>query len=91
MTKLRISTIPDSRPVKLTIELPAEMHRDLLLYAELVSESAGQAPDTAPDPVRLVSLMVGRFMEADRAFQNQRRGRKASAGAVSSTRNMSQR
>ncbi|GAN87830.1 DUF2274 domain-containing protein [Komagataeibacter intermedius] len=76
MTKLRISTIPDSRPVKLTIELPAEIHRDLLLYAELVSGKAGEAADATPDAARLVPLMVGRFMETDRAFQKQRRSRK---------------
>lgn len=76
MTKLRISTIPDNRSVKLTIELPAEIHRDLLLYAELVSEKAGEAVDAIPDAARLVPLMVGRFMETDRAFQKRRRDRK---------------
>lgn len=59
MTKLRISTIPDSRPVKLTIELPAEIHRDLLLYAELISGKAGETADAIPDAARLVPLMVG--------------------------------
>ncbi|MBV1824820.1 DUF2274 domain-containing protein [Komagataeibacter oboediens] len=81
MTKLRISAIPDNRPVKLTIELPAEIHRDLLLYAELVSEKAGEAADAIPDVARLVPLMVGRFMETDRAFQKQRRGRKPASAA----------
>ena len=84
MTKLRISTIPDSRPVKLTIELPAEIHRDLLLYAELVSGKAGEAADAIPDAARLVPLMVGRFMETDRVFQRQRRGRTPRAKPVGS-------
>lgn len=77
MTKLRISAIPDSRPVKLTIELPAEIHRDLLLYVELVSGTAGEPADTVTDAARLVPLMVGRFMETDRAFQKQRHVRVA--------------
>ncbi|UMM07967.1 DUF2274 domain-containing protein [Gluconobacter frateurii] len=77
MTKLRISAIPDSRPVKLTIELPAEIHRDLLLYVELVLGSAGQSTDAITDAARLVPLMVGRFMETDRAFQKQRHSRAA--------------
>ncbi|MBV1838395.1 DUF2274 domain-containing protein [Acetobacter estunensis] len=84
MKKLRISAIPDSRPVKLTIELPAEIHRDLLLYAELVSGNEGEATDAIPDAARLVPLMVRRFMETDRVFQKQRRGRKpaSTAGAT---------
>ena len=77
MTKLRISAIPDSRPVKLTIELPAEIHQDLLLYVELVLGSAGQSTDAITDAARLVPLMVGRFMETDRAFQKQRHSRVA--------------
>ncbi|WP_354859110.1 DUF2274 domain-containing protein [Acetobacter fabarum] len=77
MTKLRISAIPDSRPVKLTIELPAEIHRDLLLYVELVSGTVGEPSDAVTDAARLVPLMVGRFMETDRAFQKQRHARVA--------------
>ncbi|MBV0888842.1 DUF2274 domain-containing protein [Komagataeibacter oboediens] len=85
MTRLRISVIPDSRPVKLTIELPAEIHRDLILYAELVSRgAAGEPSDTIPDAARLVPLMVGRFMETDRVFQRQRRGRTSRAKPVGS-------
>ncbi|GAN62500.1 hypothetical protein AA0313_1858 [Acetobacter indonesiensis NRIC 0313] len=77
MTKLRINAIPDSRPVKLMIELPAEIHQDLLLYVELVLGSAGQSTDAITDAARLVPLMVGRFMETDRAFQKQRHSRVA--------------
>jgi len=33
MAKLKLGTIPDDKPVKLTIELPAPVHRDLLAYA----------------------------------------------------------
>ena len=84
MTKLRISTIPDSRPVKLTIELPPEIHQDLLLYAELVSGNAGESADAIPDAARLVPLMVGRFMETDRAFQKQRRSRTVRAKVAGS-------
>jgi hypothetical protein len=34
MAKLRLATIQDDKPVKLTIELAAPVHRDLLAYAE---------------------------------------------------------
>jgi hypothetical protein len=31
MTKLKLSAIPDDRPVKITVELPAAVHRDLVV------------------------------------------------------------
>ena len=30
MAKLKLGAIPDDKPVKLTIELPAAVHRDLI-------------------------------------------------------------
>lgn len=30
MTKLKLSEIPDDKPVKVTVELPAKLHRDLV-------------------------------------------------------------
>jgi len=44
MAKLRLATIPDDKPVKLTIELAAGVHRDLLAYAEALARESGQAP-----------------------------------------------
>jgi hypothetical protein len=38
MTKLKLSAIPDDRPVKLTVELPgAAQHRDLVAYADYLN------------------------------------------------------
>jgi hypothetical protein len=37
MTKLKLSAIPDDRPVKLTIELPGAVHRDLVAYADYLN------------------------------------------------------
>ena len=34
MSKLKLGTIPDDKPVKLTIELPAAIHRDLVAYGD---------------------------------------------------------
>ena len=36
MAKLKLTAVPDDRPVKLTIELPAAVHRDLVAYAEVL-------------------------------------------------------
>ncbi len=34
MPKLKLGTILDEKPVRLTIELPAALHGDLVAYAE---------------------------------------------------------
>lgn len=34
MTKLKLSAIPDDRPVKITVALPASVFRDLQFYSE---------------------------------------------------------
>ncbi len=71
MTKLKLSAIPDDRPVKITVELPAAVHRDLAAYAELLGKATG---DTAPpEPAKLVAPMLQRFMVTDRAFSKARR------------------
>lgn len=48
MTKLKLSAIPDDRPVKITVELPAAVHRDLVAYAEVLGRENGRP---AIDPV----------------------------------------
>ena len=65
MTKLKLGSIEDDKPVKLTIELPAAVHRNLVAYAEAIGREAGQA---APGPAKLIAPMVERFMATDRAF-----------------------
>jgi len=70
MTKLKLGAIMDSRPVKLTIEVPAAVHRDLVAYAEVLGRTMGQP---APDPAKLVVPMLERFMATDRAFAKARR------------------
>ena len=37
MTKLKLSAIPDDKPVRVTIELPAAVHRDLATYADYLN------------------------------------------------------
>ena len=43
MTKLKLGSIEDDKPVKLTIELPAAVHRNLVAYAEAISQRPGSA------------------------------------------------
>ena len=37
MTKLKLSAIPDDKPVRVTIELPAAVHRDLVAYGDYLN------------------------------------------------------
>ncbi len=69
MSKLKLSGIADDRPVKMTVELPAAVHRDLVAYADLLGRDKAQAVD----PSKLVGPMLVRFMATDRAFQRARR------------------
>ena len=70
MTKLKLSAIPDDKPVKLSVELPAEVHRDLVAYADVMVRDSGAA---APEPARLIAPMLQRFMATDRAFARLRK------------------
>ena len=70
MTKLKLGTIEHDRPVKLTVELPAAVHRNLIAYADAIGRESGQP---APDPAKIVAPMIERFMATDRAFARARR------------------
>ena len=72
MEKLKLSAVPDDKPVKLTVELPAAVHRDLVAYAEVLGGETGQAVE----PAKLVAPMLERFMSTDRAFSRARRERR---------------
>jgi hypothetical protein len=70
MPKLKLGTILDDKPVRLTIELPAAIHRDLVAYAEALGRETGRA---GVEPAKLIGAMLARFMAADRAFAKLRR------------------
>jgi len=70
MAKLKLGPILDDKPVKLTIELPTSLHRDLVIYAEVLARETGRP---VADPVRLIVPMLERFMATDREFARARR------------------
>jgi hypothetical protein len=76
MPKLKLGPILDDRPVKLTVELPAELHRDLVAYAEALSRETGQQVE----PTKLVAPMLARFLASDRWFRSARRPTPRSSG-----------
>lgn len=70
MPKLKLGAIPDDKPIKLTLELPAQVFRDLKAYAEILARENGQS---IGDPGKLIAPMLVRFMATDRAFAKARR------------------
>jgi hypothetical protein len=70
LAKLKLGAIADDKPVKLTIELSAAVHRDLVSYGQVLARETGQG---VVDPAKLIAPMLARFMAADRAFAKLRR------------------
>jgi len=74
MAKLKLTAVPGDRPVKLTVELPGTVHRDLVAYAEVL----GRESALKVEPTKLVAPMLARFMSTDRVFVRARRERRKS-------------
>lgn len=75
MTKLKLGNISNDKPVKLTVELPAQVHRDLSAYAEILSKEN----DQKFEPAKLIAPMIERFMKTDRGFAKLRKERRSSS------------
>jgi hypothetical protein len=72
MAKLKIGTITDDKPVRLTVELSASVHRDLIAYGRILAREI--SPSTGEiEPAKLVGPMLAHFMATDRVFAKLRR------------------
>lgn len=71
MSKLKITLIEDDTPVKVTLDLPATVHRGVVDYGKAIAGDNGGKP---VDPAKLIPEMLRRFMASDRGFT---RGRSA--------------
>jgi hypothetical protein len=60
MVKLKLGAITDDRSVKLTVEFPAAVHRDLLAYAEALARETGQG---IAEPTKLIAHMLARLWQ----------------------------
>jgi hypothetical protein len=78
MPTLKLGALEDDKPVKITVELAAGVHRDLLAYAAALAGETGQK---AIEPAKLIGPMLGRFMATDRAFLKLKKGRSGVASA----------
>lgn len=72
MSRLKISALEDDTPVKISLDLPAPIHRDLADYAKAMAAEAG---GKAIEPAKLIPEMLRRFMASDRGFVRGRKGR----------------
>ena len=72
MTTLKLGLIDDDKAVRVTVELPGPLHRDLIAYAEALAAETGKP---APDAAKLIVPMIARFMASDRGFAKARRKR----------------
>jgi hypothetical protein len=70
MPKLKLGPIVDDKPVKVSVELPALLHRDLVAYAAVLGHQSGQE---ISDPIKLIVPMIKRFIATDRGFMKARR------------------
>ena len=70
MTRLKMSDITDEKPVRLSVEIPARLHRQLVDYGTILN---GGAVKDAPQPAALIGPMLERFIASDREFAKARR------------------
>lgn len=70
MQKLKLGPLADDKPVRLTVELPASAHRDLVAYAEALARETGKPVGA---PAKLIVPMIERFMATDRGFAKAKR------------------
>ncbi len=70
MTRLKLADLADEKPVRLTLEISARLHRDLTAYALAVN---GGDPKGAPTVERLIPPMLERFITTDRGFSKARK------------------
>lgn len=70
MTRLKLADLTDEKPVRLTVEVSARLHRELMAYATVIN---GGDAKGAPTPERLIPPMIERFIATDRSYAKTRK------------------
>ncbi len=76
MSKLKLRAFVEDKAVKISIDLPASLHKDLQIYAALLGDEQGRE---VLHPKKLVVPMLERFLASDRAFLKAKREAETSA------------
>ncbi|WP_449045081.1 DUF2274 domain-containing protein [Paracoccus versutus] len=72
MAKLKLGPIEDDKPVKLAVELPAGLFRDLVAYGDILGRESG---GPTIEPIKLIVPMLEKFLASDRGFAKAKRGK----------------
>lgn len=70
MGTLKLGPLIEDKPVKLTVELPANVYRNLVSYCEIHGRVTGKP---VAEPARLIAPMIERFIATDRGYSKARR------------------
>lgn len=70
MTRLSLADLADEKPVRMSVEISARLHRDLVVYATALN--GGEAKN-ASAPERLIPPIIERFIASDRSYSKARR------------------
>lgn len=70
MTRLKLADLADEKPVRMTVEISARLHRELVAYAVALNDGEEKG---APPPERLIPPMIERFIATDRSYTKMRR------------------
>lgn len=70
MTRLKLADLADEKPLRLTVEISARLHRELLAYAVAINDGEAKG---APSPEKVIGPMIERFIATDRSYTKNRR------------------
>jgi hypothetical protein len=70
MTRLKLADLADEKPIRMSVEVSARLHRELVAYATILN---GGETKNAPAPERLIPPMLERFIATDRGYAKARR------------------
>lgn len=72
MAELKLAQLPDRTPVKFNVSVLPDLHQALTDYARLYAATYGREEPVAD----LIPAMLAAFLESDRVFARDRKGRK---------------
>lgn len=82
-SSLKLSRLPESKPVKMTISLDPELANDLKIYSEVYRDCYGETKSVAD----LSPYILRAFIDGDTAFKRARKKRSAGGPSAPAGRN----